>query len=455
MTTNEHIRKTLTLAGPVMLGQLGHVMVGVADSIMVGQLGTIPLAAASLANGVFIIILTIGLGFSFALTPLAAAADGKKNVMRKAAILKNGLLLNGLAAIFLALLLGAGVLLLDNLRQPPLVVEACRPYLLLIGASILPLMVYQVYKQFVEGLSHTRQAMYISISANLLNVVLNYLLIFGKLGFPPLGLVGAGVATVISRLLMGGGMAMYYYLSSRYRHIRSYNEVVRIKKAHLSAIWRQGWPTALQFLFEVGAFSMATIMMGWISAKAQAAHQIAISLASITYMAASGISASATIRVGNQLGASDFSSLRKAGFIAILIGGLFMALFCTFFIVFNDFLPTLYIDEIGVIEIAASLLVVAGFFQISDGVQVVTLGALRGMGDVKVPTIITFVAYWLIALPVGYLMGFHTTLGSSGVWFGLLTGLSVAAVLLLLRFHLESRRQKRKIKAARQPLLFD
>ncbi|MGB3181683.1 MAG: MATE family efflux transporter [Cyclobacteriaceae bacterium] len=442
MTNKEHIRKTIFLAGPVMLGQLGHVMVGVADSVMVGRLGTIPLAGASLANSVFIIILTIGLGFSFALTPLAATADGKGNVIRKAAILKNGIVLNALTTVVLLAMVFVGYDLLDNFDQPPAVVKACRPYLILIGLSILPLMVFQVYKQFLEGLSDTRQAMFISIGANLLNVLLNYLFIFGKWGMPELGLVGAGVATLISRCIMGACMALFYYTSLRYREIRTRSSTVRLKKAHLSAIWRQGWPTALQFLFEVGAFTFATVMMGWISAMAQAAHQIAISLASVTYMAASGISASATIRVGNQLGASDYHSLRKAGFIAIILGGLFMAAFCALFIFLNDWWPTLYIDEAGVISIAATLLVVAGFFQLSDGVQVVALGALRGMGDVKVPTLITFFAYWLLGLPAGYLLGFHFNMGAKGIWFGLLIGLSVAAVLLTGRFHLESKRLK-------------
>ncbi|WP_017732135.1 MATE family efflux transporter [Nafulsella turpanensis] len=440
-SSRQHIRRLFIIAYPVMLSHLGHIAVGVADSMMVGQLGALPLAAVSLANSIFVLALMFGIGISIGLTPLVAAADGQGQVGRITRLLKHSLLINIISGLLLFLLLMAVIPFLYALDQPAAVVELATPYLWVVGASLLPFMLFQGYKQLIEGLGHTRQAMVITLLANGVNVGLNYLLIFGKLGFPEMGLVGAGWATLFSRVFMAAMMAAYFYRSRLFAAYR--NATKGFKKKIIRKLLSLGVPMGFQYVFEVGAFSGAAIMVGWIGAKALAAHQIALNLASVSYMIASGFAAAATVRVGNQLGQKNYASMQQAGFISFGIGLLIMLFFALSFIAGQHFFPSLYIDDEEVIEIAATLLVIAAFFQLSDGVQVVGLGTLRALEDVKVPTLITLIAYWVIGLPGGYLLAFHAGLGVQGIWWGLLCGLTVAAVFLSWRFWRLSNRYQR------------
>lgn len=437
----EHFRKNFNLAYPVMLSQLGHVMVGVADSVMVGRLGAEPLAAVSLGNSLFNVALMFGIGMSYAITPLVALADGEGDHRKSTDILKHGFLINLITGILLFAILVGGSFGLYYLNQPFEVVSLAIPYFIIISISLIPFMIFQTYKQFAEGLSVTKQAMYIIIGTNLINIFLNYLLIYGKMGLPAMGLNGAGWATLIARVILVMAMAFYIHKSSRYIVYLKGFFFKNFSKDAFKKMLKIGVPTGMQFIFEVGAFSFAAIMMGWLGATSLAAHQIALSLAAISYMMATGISAAATVRVGNQLGRRDFLNMRVAGNSAFIMGAIFMTLSCIIFIIGRDFLPTLYINEMDVVEIASSLLIIAAFFQISDGVQVVGLGALRGMGDVKIPTLITLIAYWVLGLPIGYILSFYYDLGPEGIWYGLFTGLSSAAILLLTRFQYLSRKQ--------------
>jgi len=430
-----HYKQNFLLAYPVMLSQLGHVLVGVADSLMVGQLGAVPLAAASLANVIFYLLLTFGIGVSYAITPLVAAADGEGDHQKSAEVLKHGILINMTTGIILLSLVLVGAKVLHYLNQPVEVVKLAIPYLGLITFSLVPFMFFQTFRQFAEGLSRTRTAMFITIVSNILNIILNYILIFGKLGFEPLGLNGAGWATLISRIVMGLLMWAYIYFSTKFEKFKAAFNLVNYSKSLIKNMLKIGIPAGLQFIFEVGAFGFAAIMVGWFGAKALAAHQIAINLASISYMMASGLSAAATIRVGNQLGKKDIPTLRRAGFTIFTMVIVFMSTTAAIFIIGKFFLPTLYINDREVIQLASTLLVIAGFFQISDGIQVVGLGSLRGMADVKIPTLITFLAYWILGLPIGYFLGFNLEMGVKGIWYGLLIGLSVAAILLFVRFN--------------------
>jgi MATE family multidrug resistance protein len=437
---SRHFNTNFFLAYPVMLSQLGHVMVGVADSVMVGQLGAEPLAAASLANVIFHLLMTFGIGVSYAITPLVAAADGEGNIRKSAEVLKHGTIINfviGISLVMIVLIGSKGLYFLD---QPIAVVNYAIPYLVIITMSVIPLMLFQSARQFAEGLAHTRQAMYITVASNILNVILNYLLIFGKLGFPELGLIGAGIATLISRVVMAISMWVFVLRTSKYTPYIIEARLVKWSNAIARKMLKIGLPAGLQFIFEVGAFGVSSIMIGWLGAKSLAAHQIAINMASVSYMMATGLSAAATIRVGNQLGKNDIPTLRKVAFSIFMMVVIFMSTFALIFILGRHYLPSLYINDGEVLSLATSLLVIAAFFQISDGVQVVGLGALRGMSDVKIPAFITFVAYWVIGLPVGYVLGFKFDFGIQGIWYGLLTGLSVAAVLLFLRFHLSTKK---------------
>lgn len=432
----QHFSKNFHLAYPVMLSMLGHVMVGVADSTMVGRLGAEPLAAAALANVIFHLMMTFGIGISYAITPLVAAADGEANEKECGRVLRHGFVIDVIAGFIIVGIVVFGGRVLFHLNQPEEVVQRSIPYLNIITFSIVPLMIFQTYRQFAEGLSLTRPPMYISLGANVLNIFLNYVFIYGKFGAPAMGLNGAGLATLISRVVMAIFMFGYVYWMPRFAKYKHEGfRLVNFSRKLFRSMLQIGLPAGFQFIFEVSAFGFAAIMVGWFGAKALAAHQIAINLATISYMMASGLSAAATIRVGNQLGRKDIHTLRVAGFTIFSMAMLFMSMWALLFIFGRHFLPTLYIDDGEVIRIATSLLIIAGLFQISDGTQVVGLGALRGMADVKIPTVITFLAYWVFALPLGYFLGFKMGMGVQGIWVGLLTGLTVAAILLFLRFN--------------------
>ncbi|MDH3710559.1 MAG: MATE family efflux transporter [Cyclobacteriaceae bacterium] len=433
-TYQEHYRKNFMLAYPVMLSQLGQVLVGVADSLMVGRLGAEPLAAASLGNVIFYMIMVFGLGVSYALTPLIAAADGENNQSKIIGIFRNGLMVNTILGMILALGVFLCTPVLYHMDQPPEVVDLSIPYLRIITVSMVPFMLFQSFRQFAEGLGNTKKAMFITVSANALNIILNYMLIYGKMGFPALGLNGAGWATLISRVIMAVAMGLFVYRARRFHFYQAAFKTTKYSWEVMKRILRVGVPTGMQFIFEVSAFGVTAIMMGWLGTKPLAAHQIAINLASISYMMATGIASAASIRVGNQLGQKRYQSMREVGYTSFIMVALFMGIAALIFILFRNYFPMLYVDDPEVIAIAGSLLVVAALFQISDGVQVVGMGALRGMEDVRIPALIAVTSYWLLGLPSGYLLGFGLGMGAQGVWLGLLIGLSVAAVLLYWRF---------------------
>lgn len=438
-------KATFLLAYPVVISQLGHIMVGVVDTAMVGQIGTIEQAAVALSNSLYTLVLVFGLGVSFGVTPLVAAADSSKNHKENASLLKHGIFINTILGVLLFVLLLAISPILNFFNQKQEVVDLAIPFLNVMMLGMIPLCIFSGFKQFTEGLSYTRIAMWITVGSNLLNILLNYLMIFGHWGFPEMGLMGSCWASFISRVAMALAMFAYVYYNSHFKiYWEEFNfkirDFIRIDKVLVKKILAIGVPSGLQWVFEVGAFAFAVIMIGWISPDAQAAHQIALSIAASTYMMASGLSAAASVRVGNQLGLKSREGVRTAGFSAFVMVLLFMSLMALLFILFQHYLPTLFSKESNVITIASSLIVIAAFFQLSDGVQVVGLGALRGVKDVKIPTIITLIAYWVIGLPMSYVFGFKMNLGVEGVWYGLSLGLTIAAVFLLWRFNYVSKR---------------
>ncbi len=435
----EHVKSTLVLAYPVVIGQLGMIMMGVVDSMMVGELGATPLAAASVSNSIFILILVIGLGLSMAISPLVAIAVGSKKYSECGVLFRQSLIVDMITGVVLMLITIAGADFIRYLNQPPGVVAQAVSYTRLLGYSIVPVMLFQTYKQFIEGLSVMRPAMIVTLLANVVNAFVNWVLIFGNLGAPALGLDGAGWATFFSRLFMGLALMFYVMRAGKFKQYNVSFHFKGINVPVIKKILRIGLPSAFQYIFEVGAFSFAVIMIGWLGTKQLAAHQIAINLASISFMAALGISAAGAIRVGNAVGMQDVNEVRRAGFTASVLGASMMASFGVVFIIFNRALPSLYIDDQTVISLASSLLIIAAIFQISDGAQAVGIGILRGLTDVKVPTLITFLAYWVFALPVGYLLGFNFKLGVVGVWIGLLIGLTASATMLTLRFNKKSK----------------
>jgi MATE family multidrug resistance protein len=429
-----HVKETIKLAYPVVIGQLGHMMLGVVDSIMVGRLGAVPLAASSLVNGLILLILVLGIGMSVALTPLVAIAKGSEKDDECGIILRQGLLVNIIFSFLLVIAIYFLADLIHYLKQPPEVAQYAESYLKILNISIIPFMLFQTYKQFSEGLSFTKPPMVILVLSNVVNAFGNWVLIYGNLGFPRMELDGAGYSTLITRIFMAVVILAYI------RNAKSFQEFdpsLRFKGINLPVIKKIisiGIPAGFQMFFEVGGFSFAAIMVGWIGVNELAAHQIALNLASITFMVGIGIGISATIRVGNYYGKKDLVGIKKAGNTALVLIALIMGSFGLMFFVLRDFLPTLYINDIEVIEIAASLIIIASFFQVVDGVQVIGVGILRGLTDVKVPMVISFIAYWVIGIPVAYLLGFTFDFGAEGVWMSFVVGLSLAALFFYLRF---------------------
>jgi MATE family multidrug resistance protein len=433
-------RTSFLLAYPVMISMLGQVMTGVADSIMIGWTGAVPLAASSLANVFFTVLLFFGVGVSYAITPIVAEASGAGDERRIIEALRHGLLINVVVSVILMTLVFGGQEALRHIGQPTDVVELAIPYLLIITLSIFPTMVFQSFRQFAEGLHRTRMAMVIMIVGNLLNVGLNYVLIYGTWIFPELGLNGAGWATLIARIVMAVWMAAYVYYGRWFTAFRDGFRLGNYSKALINRMLHIGIPAGAQFIFEAAAFGFSAVMMGWLGANTLAAHQIAINLATVSYMTTSGLGAAATIRVGTFLGQRDGVAVRRAGFTLIGLAVLVMLLWAVAFIAGKNFLPSLYINDAAVLSIAAPLMVIAGFFQLSDGMQVVCAGALRGLQDVKVPSLLIFVAYWVLALPIGYLLAFPLGYGATGIWLGLLLGLTLTAGAMVWRFNRLSHR---------------
>lgn len=426
----------MALAGPVVISQLGHTLVQTADTMIIGHFaGKISLAAVSLTHSVFMIVLVIGLGIAYGLTPLIAQANGKSDKNECARLLSNSFWLNTISGIILFCLVYFGSMIaMEHADQDPLVVAEAKPYLLLLSLSILPLMVFNTFKQFAEGLGFTKQAMQITIWGNVLNVVLAIILVKGMFGFEPMGIRGVGIATLIDRIMMMFAM-MFYVLKSK--HFKSYLEgfkIFSIQWARLKNILRIGAPVAMQYVFEIGAFAGASLIAGKIGALEQASHQVAITLAAMTYMMASGIAAAATIKVGNTYGNGKFHRLQKFAKVSYHLVLVFMIFTALIFAIFNKQLPLLISQDQEVIVLAAQLLVIAGLFQLFDGTQVVGLGVLRGMGDVNIPTFITFFAYWVIGLPVGYFLGINLGMSVQGVWYGLTLGLLTSSILLYWRY---------------------
>lgn len=436
----KNYKATFYLAFPVVLSQLGHIMVGVVDTAMVGMIGTIPQAAVALSNSLYTLVLVFGLGVSYGITPLVAAADSSNDISQNTELLKHGIIINTILGILLFLLLFFISPVLNLFNQQQEVVDLAIPFLNVMMLGMIPLCIFSGFKQFTEGLSFTRIAMIITIGSNILNILLNYLLIFGHWGFPEMGLMGSCWASFISRVIMALAMFAYVYYNKHFKKYRAGFVLRNVSKDLTKKILAIGVPSGLQWFFEVGAFAFAVIMIGWISPNAQAAHQIALSIAATTYMMASGLSAAASVRVGNQAGLKSREGVRTAGFSAFLMVLVFMGFCSLCFILFKDQLPVLFTKDPEVISIASSLIVIAAFFQLSDGTQVVGLGALRGVKDVTIPTLITLIAYWGIGLPFSYFFAFKINLGVDGVWYGLSLGLAVAAVALFFRFNYVSKK---------------
>ncbi len=413
---------------------------------MVGHVGTTELAASSFANSVFMIGMFFGMGITFGITPLVGNSFGNGKTDEVVVWLKNGIFTHFSAAIVLCLIMFGVYFLLPFMGQPAEVTVLAKPYFLLLCASYLPFMLFFSVKQFLEGIGNTKIAMQITITANLINILFNYLLIYGKFGFPEMGLNGAGVGTLISRIAMPLLFALYIIKIPGLKRyfILAHNKVFDREK--IISLLKIGIPIGFQIIVEVLAFSIGAIMMGWLGEVPLAAHQVAIGLASFTYMISLGVSQANTIRVSHQMGVKDYKSLKMAAFASTQLVLVFMSLMGVVFIFARNILPFLFTVDPEVVKIASGLLIIAAIFQVFDGLQVVMLSTLRGMADVKLPMFIAFFAYLFLGIPTSYFLAFKLMMGPQGIWYGYLIGLGVAGILFYLRFqHNLKKKQKKRV----------
>ncbi len=428
-----HLKETISLSIPLVLTQIGHIITGMVDNIFLGNLGNTEQAAGILSNNLFVILLVFSIGMSYVLTPAVTDAHVNQNEKEKASLFKNSLFINMMVAVLLFVILFFSSPLLTYMQQPKDVVELAIPFFDVLIFSIIPVALFFVCKQYTEGLSNTKAAMYISIAGNLLNIVLNYLLIYGHLGLPKLGYMGSCWATFIARCFMGIGFLVFVFKHPSVNSFAVFYKNVKLNAQQFWPLFKDGLASALQFTFEVAAFAIAGLFAGVFGKEQLDAHGIALSMAAFTYMFASGISSATTIRVGN------FNSLKSVNDMKLAIQASYksviftMGLMAIFFICFNKYLPSIFSNDQGIILIASKLLLMAAFFQLFDGTQVAAAGVLRGMDDYKFSSYIAFIGYWLIALPLCYILAFVFDYKVYGVWLGLSVGLGFVSIALLFR----------------------
>ncbi len=428
-------KKTIKLSLPIIFGELAQMALHVIDTAMAGALGYKQLAAAALVMSVLTIPFVIGIGMTISVSQLVSMHHGRKDNQQVSHYFYNGFWVCAITALIISIALVAGKSILFHLNQDTEVAHFAVPFMQLMGWSVIPMLLFMSLKQFTDGLQHTRTAMLISLLAMPVNIFINWLLIFGNLGFPRLELAGAGWGTLITRSLMFlslGAVILWHPVFSRYVAVRKKQWV--LKKDTIKALLHIGIPSGLQVGMEAGAFAVSGLMIGAIGAVEQAAHQIALSMASVTFMVSMGLAQGSSIRVSNALGAKDpvqILSVGKSTLITALLYGLICAVV---FIIFNHTLPLVFNSNPKVVEMAAFFMLFAAVFQISDATQAIGAGLLRGIKDVKIPTVLIGVAYWVVGIPVGYLLAFKCGLGAVGIWIGFIAGLSCSSIFLCIRF---------------------
>jgi MATE family multidrug resistance protein len=430
------INKTIKVAVPIMIAQLGVILMGVTDNVVVGRLlGKTALGAAGIANSIAFLMASLAIGGLSVVAPLVSKAKAERNISEINRLYRAAVKVSLIFGLVLGIIGFITVEFFEIFQQPSEITALAPQFLLIMILSNIPLFLFHAGKQLSDGLSNTSVAMYMTILGLVLNLVFNLLLINGNLGFPRLGLNGSAVSTLITRTLMA--IVIFWYLHRSKNYQKYFQEKYKSLKINdlVSLIFKIGIPSGLQFFFEIAAFSLAVVMMGWLGTDRLAAHQVAINIGAVTYMMASGIGYAGAIRVGEGRGLSSVSKIKLSGNVALVLVILFMTAMMTIIIVFDKPLVEFYIIDNEVLTIALKLLVICAFFQLSDGVQVVALGVLRGISDVNIPTWITMFAYWGIALPLGYYLGFSMKMDAIGIWIGLLAGLTVSAVLNTIRFY--------------------
>lgn len=437
-TLRYEILSLCVLAWPIVVGQVTQMLFGFIDTLMIGHVGTVELAASSFGNSVFVIFLVFGIGLGNATSPLISRAIGRTDHKGARRILSDAIVVNTVSGVLLTLIAGVCGLFFDNMGQAPDVAKQAQIFFFILSLSLTSSMIYQCYKQYLECILRPHIPMYSAVGGLALNIVLNWILIYGVGPIPALGVAGSALATFISRLLMLLYLAAYVRWERTHRAPEENQQIFDVP-ARTDVVWELlnlGIPSAFILLFEVGAFATAAIVMGWIGPIEQAAHQVTLSLVSLSFMVPLGLSFAASIRVGTEIGRNDYDAAKRAGTAAAVVAGIFMFVCALIFGMGRTFWTSMFSNDPRVIELAAALLIVGAIFQVSDGIQVVAAGLLRAVKDVRWPFAITFFAYWIFALPVGYWLAIPQKWGPLGLWVGLAAGLTVAAIFLTARFYI-------------------
>lgn len=433
-TYGQHFRALLSLGLPIMIGQLGVIILGFADTMMIGHHSTPELAAASFVNNVMNMVIIFGTGFSYGLTPVVGGLFGKGERAEAGQALRCSLLANTLVAVFLSAVMLVVLACVDRMGQPAELIPYIRPYFLVCIISIVFVMLFNAFKQFTDGITDTQTAMWLLLGGNVLNIIGNYALIYGKLGLPELGLLGAGISTLFSRIMMVLAFVLIFLRSRRYlrygvgfrRRGWSRGVVTRLNKL--------GWPIALQMGMETASFSLMAVMVGWLGTISLASHQVMITISTFTFMIYYGLGAAVAVRVSNYHGKGDTTECRRvafAGFFLMLC--LEVSLSSLVFFVRNE-MGSWFTDSQEVSATVVMLVVPFLIYQFGDGLQITFANALRGLADVKVLMLIAFIAYFVVSLPLAYVFGFVCGWGIIGIWFSTPFGLTTAGTLMWLRF---------------------
>ncbi len=428
-------KTAMRLALPIMAGQLGQILMGFFDTIQIGGLGAEYIAASGLANTIYWLVTLLGLGVLFGVAPLVSEAFGEQQKEKSIGILNSSLLVAVALSVVFTALVFVVVANFHLFRQPENINPLASRYLYIVNFTTPAMMLFTAGRQFVDGMGRTIPGMVINLAALVLNIFLNWLLIYGNLGLPALGIEGAALATSISRTAMMAAILYFIFKDKQVREMRcAYRKSAFKKHSFVKPVLVIGIPATLQVSSEAASFCTAHIMCGWLGDMELAAHQIAINLASITFMAVTGISAAGTIMTGYAFGAKDAQSIRISGKTVIMLTIALELIFVIVFLGGNKLLPKLYTNEATLIAMASSLILLAVLFQLSDGLQNAAVGVLRGIQDVKIPALLAFTSYWLIMIPSCYFLAFHFGLGVKGIWVGFIIGLSSAAAMLIARF---------------------
>lgn len=434
MIHRKYYIENLRIAFPVILSFAGQQLVQVVDTIMVGRLGAVELSAVSLSSAIITNIMMIGLGIAMGLTPLTGIHFARKEKAQSAVLFQNSMILNVVMSALLCAALFIINPFLQHFGQPQSVLDTLDGYYYCVSLSLIPYIFFMTFKQFLEGLGNTFYSMLITLGCNALNVFLNFGFIYGYMGFPELGVTGAGVATLISRLMMPIVFIIIVLIKKEYREYLSMFSMRSFSLKKIKAVLLVGYPIAIQMTLELFSLTFMTIMMGWLGEKTLAANQITQTMIGFSFMIANGVAAASTILVSHDYGRRDVISIKNHAYSAIHLGIAIMAFFALLYAFGGEYLARIFSTDEEVIAITSKLLVVVAFFEIFDGTQVTALGALRGLTDVKRPMYYALICYILIEIPVGYIFGFYLGLGAIGVVGGFLSGLFLAATLFLIRF---------------------